>query len=300
MNKNKKIKKELIVGIIGIIALVLIYFMINFFKGIDLFKSGEKYYVKFDNISQLVSSSPVYLNGFKAGNVRSINYDYSNMNSITVELSIDNRLQIPVGSVAKISTHMLGGADISIVLSDNSTFYQPGDTMRGILDKGIAGEANDKIIPAFNKMLPKLDSILIATNRLISSTALTASIENVETLTKELQTTTTQINRLLTNDVPEITERMVEIEDDVLAMSSQLSDVNYKQLFMALDSTINNIHQISVALNSGEGTMGMMLKDSTLYNNLNRTCIEATTLLENLRENPKRYVHFSIFGKKSE
>lgn len=300
MNKNKKIKKELIVGIIGIIALVLIYFMINFFKGIDLFKSGEKYYVKFDNISQLVSSSPVYLNGFKAGNVRSINYDYSNMNSITVELSIDNRLKIPVGSVAKISTHMLGGADISIVLSDNSTFYQPGDTMQGILDKGIAGEANDKIIPAFNKMLPKLDSILIATNRLISSTALTASIENVETLTKELQTTTTQINRLLTNDVPEITGRMVEIEDDVLAMSSQLSDVNYKQLFMALDSTINNIHQISVALNSGEGTMGMMLKDSTLYNNLNRTCIEATTLLENLRENPKRYVHFSIFGKKSE
>lgn len=298
MAKNKIIKKELIVGVIGIFALLIIYLLINFFKGVNLFRNDNIYYAQFNDVSQLVNSSPIYLNGYKAGNVRNIDYDYNNVNKIIVEMSIDKRLRIPVGSTAKISTHMLGSAEIGIIFSDSDKFCQPGDTIKGFMDKGIAGEADEKIIPSFTKMLPKLDSILVATNRLLSNPAIVSTVENVEKLSAELNTTTKELNQLLKNDVPQITERMLQIEDDVLAMSSQLSEVDYGKMFDTLDSALVNVHRITVALDKEQGTMGMLLKDTTLYNNLNRTCDEAISLLENLRENPKRYVHFSIFGRK--
>jgi phospholipid/cholesterol/gamma-HCH transport system substrate-binding protein len=192
----------------------------------------------------------------------------------------------------------LGGSDVYIKLSDSNTYYQPGDTMPGMLDKGLMGEAGEKIMPAVNDILPKLDSILTATNRIMSSEALIASVKNIEVLTEELKTSTKQLNNLITNDVPKITDRVVEIEEDVLAVSSQLSEVDYQNLFATLDSTLNNIQRISAALNESQGTLGLLLNDSALYNNLNSTCEEANKLLEDLREHPKRYVHFSVFGKK--
>lgn len=296
--KKKLLTREFFIGAIGITALLVIYFLINFFKGIDLFKVGETYYVKFSDVSQLVGSSPVYLNGYKAGNVRSINCDFNQIDNIIVEIEIDKRIKIPKGSTARITTHMLGGANLGIIPSHNSEILAPGDTLSGTLDKGIAGEAADKIIPAFNAIMPKVDSILTSLNTILANPSLASSIDNVEKVTGELATATSSLNKLLNNDVPQITSRMVDIEEDMLAVSSQLSEVDYKRLVESLESTLGNIQQLTTALNKGEGTMGMLLKDSTLYNNLNGTCKAANELLQNLREDPKRYVHFSVFGRK--
>ena len=120
----------------------------------------------------------------------------------------------------------------------------------------------------------------------------------MERLTAELGTTTRQLNSLLTNDIPQISGRMIEIEDNLLATTSELKEVDYARLFGSLDSTLTNLQHITAALREGEGTAGRLLSDTTLYNNLNRTTEAATALLENLRENPKRYVHFSLFGRK--
>lgn len=298
MAKKKLFTREFFIGAIGITALLVIYFLINFFKGIDLFKVGETYYVRFSDVSQLVGSSPVYLNGYKAGNVRSINCDFNQIDNIIVEIEIDKRIKIPKGSTARITTHMLGGADLGIILSNNNEILAPGDTIIGTLDKGIAGEAADKIMPAFNAIMPKVDSVLTSLNTILANPSLTSSINNVERMTGELATATASLNALMSNDVPQITSRMIELEDDMLTVSSQLSDVDYKQLTASIEKTLNNIQQLTTALNNGEGTMGLLLKDSTLYNNLNGTCKAATELLQNLREDPKRYVHFSVFGRK--
>lgn len=299
MGKKKIFSREFFIGAIGITALALLYFLINFFKGIDLFRMGEIYYVKFNNVSQLVNSSPVYLNGFKAGNVRNISCDYSNINDIVVEVEIDKKVRLPKGSTAKITTHMLGGADISIELSDSKEFVMPGDTITGILDRGIAGEASDKIMPAFDKMLPKVDSILVSLNSILSNPALIASIENTENATAELATTTKRLNNLLANDIPQITERMVQLEDDMLAVSSQLSETDYKAMLGKIDSTLTNIQQITADLNNGQGTAGKLLQNNELYDQLTGTCRAATKLLNDLKNNPKKYVHFSLFGKKN-
>ncbi len=292
-----KYSKEFIVGAIGILALLLIYLMINFFKGIDLFKDGERYYVKFDNIGQVVNSSPIYLNGYKAGNVQGINYDFANMKYVIVTIDIDKRLRIPKGSYAEVNNHMLGGSDVSIVLGNSNKYLAPGDTIEGRLNKGLQGEMGE-VIPSVTNMVPKIDSILTSLNTLLATPELYSSIKNVEKLTNDLAVTTAQINSLLGKDIPQITERMIQMEDDVLAVSSQIKDVDYKQMFTSLESTLNNLETITQALNNGEGTAGMLLKDNSLYNKLDSTCSAANALLTDLKQNPKRYVHFSVFGGK--
>lgn len=299
MKKRIKFGKEMIVGLIGIAALLSIYLLINFFKGIDLFKDGERYYVKFDNIGQIATSSPVYLNGYKAGNVQGISYNFEDMNNVIVTIDIDKRLRIPQGSYAEVNNHMLGGSDISIIMGKGESPVAPGDTITGRLSKGIAGEM-ENAIPTLNKMIPKVDSILTSLNTLLANPALNNSVDNTEKITKELAIATTQLNNLLADDIPQITNNATRISNDLKEVSSQIKDLDYKELFNTLQSTVNNLEKITAALNDGEGTAGKLLKDKELYEKLDSTCSAANALLTDLKENPKRYVHFSLFGKKGE
>ena len=295
---KKIFSRELLIGATGILAIVIIYFLINFFKGINLFSIENSYYVKFPDVCQLVNSSPVYVNGYRVGNVRNIDYDYEHPGNIVVSLEIDERMKLPAGSYATITTHVLGGTDISLVLGRSNNILAPGDTLPGIPDKSIAAVASEKILPAFDSMMPKLDSLLGKMNTLLSNPAINATLENTAVLTEELKKTTDGINKLLAKDVPAITDRIVQLEDDMLAVSGQLKEVDYKALAVQFDNTLRNIEQLTAALNSKEGTIGMLLNDTTLYRNLCTTCEQAEALLQNLREEPKRYVHFSLFGRK--
>ncbi len=295
---KKIFSREVIVGATGILAILIIYFLINFFKGINLFKPDNHYYVRFPDVCQLVNSSPIFVNGYNVGNVRNINYDYENPGNIIVTIEIDERMRVPSGSYATITTHMLGGTDMSLVLGKSNEILAPGDTITGFPDKGIAAVASETILPAFDKMLPKLDSIIGNLNTLLANPAINNTVNNAAAITEELKKTTDGINRLLAKDVPAITNRMVKLEDDLLAVSGQLKEVDYKSLVSQLENTLSNIEQLTVVLNSKEGTMGLLLNDTTLYRNLCTTCEQAEALLQNLREEPKRYVHFSIFGRK--
>ncbi len=295
---KKIFSREVLIGVTGILAILIIYLLINFFKGINLLNPENHYYVKFPDVCQLVNSSPVFVNGYSVGNVRNIDYDYSHPGNIIVTIEIDERMKLPLGSYATITTHMLGGTDMSLVLGKGNTILTPGDTIVGFPDKGIAAVASEKLLPAFDNMLPKLDSILGSLNVLLSNPAINNTVNNASVLTEELKKTTAGINRLLVKDVPAITDRMIKLEDDFLAVSGQLKAVDYKGLVLQLENTLRNIEQLTVVLNSKEGTMGLLLNDTTLYRNLCTTCEQAEALLKNLREEPKRYVHFSIFGRK--
>ena len=295
---KKIFSREVLIGATGILAIVIIYFLINFFKGINLFSIENNYYVKFPDVCQLVNSSPIFINGYRVGNVREIDYDYENPGNIVVAIDIDERMKVPVGSYATITTHMLGGTDMALVLGKSNEYLAPGDTICGYPDKGIAAVASEKILPAFDTMLPKLDTILGNLNTLLVNPALNGTINNAAVLTEELKNTTESINKLLAKDVPAITDRMIKLEDDMLAVSGQLKEVDYKALAAQFENTLSNIEQLTVSLNSNEGTVGMLLNDTTLYRKLCTTCEQAEALLKNLREEPKRYVHFSLFGRK--
>ena len=297
MKKIKNSPKELMVGLLGIAAIAIIYMLINFFKGVSIFNEGDRYYAKFSDIGEIVKSSPVYINGYKVGNVSDISYDFSNTGEVFVEMSLDKRLHIPGGSYAMIVNKTLGSSTINLVVSNKKGTVQPGDTIPGRLNAGAMHEAGN-MIPLISSLIPKVDSVLVSLNNVLSNPAINGSINNIEQLTAKLNTTTAQLNSLLAEEIPQAAGKLLEIEDDLLQVSSQLSEVDYDRMLGSLEVSLRNIEQITAALNNGEGTAGMLLKDSTLYNRLNATCEAATLLLEDLRENPKKYVHFSVFGRK--
>lgn len=297
MKKINKSPRELWVGLLGILALAMIYMLINFFKGVSIFNEGDKYYARFHDIGEIVKSSPVYINGYKVGNVSDITYDFKEVNSVYIEMSLDKRLQIPQDSYAMIVNKTLGSSTISLVMSQKGVYLHPGDTLLGTLNAGAMHEAG-KMLPQITSLLPKVDSILVSLNNVLSNPALNNSVNNIEQLTIQMNRTTALLNNILSEDIPQATDKLIELEDDLLQVSSQLSEIDYAKLMNSLEASINNIQQITASLNNGEGTAGMLLKDSTLYTRLNETCEAATMLLEDLRENPKKYVHFSVFGRK--
>ena len=295
--KNSSFTRELWIGVLCIIAILTIYLLINFFKGINIFSTGEKYYVKFSDIGEVVNTSPVFINGYKVGHVSNVIYNFNNPEEVYVELHLDGQLQMPEGSIALINTKLLGSSTISLALGKSNTMLQPGDTIEGRMNTGAMDEAS-AMIPKITAMLPKLDSILVSLNSTLANPAINSSVNNIEVLTAELNTTAKLLNNVLANEIPVAADKLVEIEDDLLKMSAQLSEVDYNKLISSLEASLANIQEITTALNNGEGTAGLLLKDDALYNKLNNTTEAATLLLEDLKANPKRYVHFSVFGKK--
>ena len=173
---------------------------------------------------------------------------------------------------------------------------EPGSTLKGVLEAGAMGEVGN-MVPQIEAMLPKVDSMLTSLNNIFANPAINNTLNNLETLTAQLNVTSAQLNNLVNNDIPTALDKVIKIEDDLLKVSSQLSEVDYASMIATLDASLNNIQQITAALNEGNGTVGMLLNDTTLYTKLNETCEAANALLKDLKENPKRYVHFSVFGK---
>jgi len=291
-------KKEVKIGLIGIVALAMLFFGINYLKGVRMFHPSSYYYVEFTNVNALTVSSPVYASGYKIGLVRDIQYNHANPGHVIVEVEMDEEMQIPKGSTGELVTEMLGTVKMNLILNlANKEYYLPGDTLTGTVNNGLMGVA-EAIMPKVEQLMPKMDSILHSLNQLLANPALTATLENAEKLTANLDVTTRQLNKLMQNDLPQITGRMVTIADNFTTISENLKDINYAETFRKIDATLQNVQAISDRLSSKDNTIGLLLNDPTLYNNLSTTTANAASLLEDLQAHPKRYVHFSIFGRK--
>ena len=290
--------KEVRIGIAAIIALCVLIYGINYLKGIHLFKPSSYFYVKFKNINGLTKSSPVYADGFRVGIVRELYYDYNHPGNVVAEIDVEPDLRIPKGSSAELAAEMLGGVRMNLLLANNPREkYQTGDTIPGGLNSGMLGQVGD-LVPQLQKMLPKLDSIMASLNVLLADPAIPATLHNIENLTANLSATSGQLQTLMSNDIPQLTGKLNTIGDNFVTISGNLKEIDYAAAMQKVDSTLANVKMITDKLGSKDNTIGLLLNDPSLYNNLNATTANAASLLEDLRLHPKRYVHFSLFGKK--
>lgn len=290
--------KEVRIGIAAIIALCVLIYGINYLKGIHLFKPSSYFYVKFQNINGLTKSSPVYADGFRVGIVRELYYDYNHPGNVVAEIDVEPDLRIPKGSSAELAAEMLGGVRMNLLLANNPREkYQAGDTIPGGLNSGMLGQVGD-LVPQLQKMLPKLDSIMASLNVLLADPAIPATLHNIENLTANLSATSGQLQTLMSNDIPQLTGKLNTIGDNFVTISGNLKEIDYAAAMQKVDSTLANVKMITDKLGSKDNTVGLLLNDPSLYNNLNATTANAASLLEDLRLHPKRYVHFSLFGKK--
>lgn len=294
----KYITKEVKIGIAGIAALCILVYGINYLKGIHMFKPASYFYVKFNNVNGLTKSSPVYADGFRVGLVRELYYDYDNPGNVLAEIDVEPDLRIPKGSCAELAAEMLGGVRMNLLLANNPRErYEIGDTIPGNLNNGMM-EKVANMVPQIEKMLPKLDSILTSLNSVLASPAIPATLQNVQNLTASLAVSSRQLQTLMDNDIPQLTGKLNTIGDNFIIMSDNLKQIDYAAAMQKVDSTLANVRTITEKLTSKDNTVGLLLNDPALYNNLNATTANAASLLEDLQAHPKRYVHFSLFGKK--
>lgn len=297
----KVFTKEVKIALVVIAGLVILFFGMNYLKGLNLFSSSNKYFIVFKDISGLGSSSPIYADGYKVGVVKGITYNYNNAGNIKVEAEIDEQLRIPKGSSAEIESDMLGNVKVNLLLATNPRErVMPGETIQGDINSGALGQMKD-MVPMIVGMMPKLDSIVTSLNLLLADPAIVQSLHNVQTITGDLTVTTRQLNSLLAGlnrQVPGMVTRADSLLDNTNRLVGKLNKVDVDGTMAKVDATLANVEEFTRQLNNGQGSLGLLMRDPALYNNLNSTMRSADSLLIDLKAHPKRYVHFSLFGRK--
>ena len=297
----KYFTKEVKIALVAIAGVVVLFFGMNFLKGLNIFSSEDNYYVQFSDITGLSSSSPVYADGFKVGVVKDIIYDYTHSEGSKVLIGGDKQLRIPQGSSAEIVSDMLGNVKVNLLLANNPREkVAPGGLIKGMINDGAMGKLQD-MVPAVEKMLPKLDSIMTSLNAILADPAIRQSLHNVQAITDNLTTSTAQLNTLmagLNKNVPGMMAKANNVLDNTETLTANLAAVDVASTMRQVDQTIANVQQLTAKLNSKEGSLGLLMNDTQLYDNLNSTMRNADSLVIDLRQHPKRYVHFSVFGRK--
>lgn len=305
----KIFNREVKIALTAIVAIVLVYLLINFMKGINVFNSSNTYYVRFDNIAGLAVSNAVYANGYPVGIVRGIQYDYGNHERVVVAIELDKEMHMPRGTKAELVTSLMGGVTMSLILGPNPTDnLTQGDTISGGLHEG-AVEKVEALMPTIMDMLPKLDSIVTNMARLSADPALAQTLRNTAEITNNLRRTSAKLDAMVGRDLPQMMQNLNKTSRNVERLSNNLAAINLQETMNEVNASLAEVKQFSAninamtydlnsKLNSRDNTFGLLLNDRKLYDNLNHAVSSADSLLINVKAHPKRYVHFSIFGKK--
>lgn len=293
--------KEIKIALTAIVAAICVFVGINFLKGINVFGSSRTYYVKFRDCAGLQVTNAVYANGFPVGIVRNINYNYSDNDGVVAEIELDSEMQLPAGTVAELEKGIMGGVTLNLMLGPNPcALLSLHDTIQGGPRQGALDLAG-AMVPDIQRLLPKLDSILVNINALTANPALAASLANLQKISADLAQ--------VTANLPKTMAQVDGTVSNLNSMSGKFNEMDFQSTLNSVDSTLVATHaligrfdqlsaDIDSKLNSRDGTLGLLLNDTQLHDNLNRTVQSADSLVTDLKAHPKRYVHFSIFGKK--
>jgi len=296
-----KLTKEIKIALVAIVGILIMYFGINFLKGMNLFSTNNAYYMTFDDIQGLGASTPIYADGYKVGTVDGLEYDYKENGPIKVKVDIVKDLRIPQGSKAEIVKDLMGNLQVNLLLANNPRErVEPGGIIPGAVNGGMMDKAAN-LVPVVEKMLPKLDSILTSVNALLADPALAASLHNVETITSNLTVSTRELNTLmagLNKQVPGMIGKANGVLDNTNRLTANLASLDVQGTLNKVNQTLESAHQFTEKLNSNQGSLGLLMNDTKLYDNLTSTMGHADSLVIDLKAHPKRYVHFSVFGRK--
>lgn len=293
-------KKEVLIGLCAVIALLVLYFGIEFLKGVNLFKPANYYYASYTDVAGLQKSAPVTINGFKVGQVREISYEYDNPGHVRVELSLDRELRLPVGSKAVIEQDLLGTSTVVLRMSDSKDFQEIGSRIQGETAQGLMGSVSEQLMPSVSAIFPKIDSLVTSLNALVGDPALAKSVKRLDDITLSLDQTMRQLNATAGQLGP-VMKNVNGITGNVNTVTADLAQVSGKLAELPVDSLMNNImvlsgnlRALSEELDNPESTIGALTRDRALYDNLNNAAASLDSLLIDVKKNPKRYISIKL------
>lgn len=297
---SKLFSREAKIGASVLIALIAIVFGINYLKGVNIFKAANYYYASYTNVTGLAQSAPVTLNGYKVGLVREIAYEYDNPGHVLVEMSLDRKLKLAKGTTAVIVTDMLGTSTVELHMGTEAGFLEVGDKIQGIEGAGLMDKVTTEILPTVMQIAPHIDSLVVALHAVASDPALTSSIKRLDAIMANLESTTGVLNRsitpLLSNanatmaNVNTITGNLTQVSQALAAVSEDLKKMPLDSTMTHINTIAANLDKATAKLNSTNSSLGLLLNDPGLYNNLNNSAADLDSILIDLKRQPKKYI----------
>ncbi len=315
-----KISNETKVGALTAIAITLLILGFNFLKGKSFLKTGYFFYAKYPDAKNLMVSNPVFINGYRIGNVFEIENE-SNLKNIIVTIKLNKMYQVPNNSTAFVKENPLNTSSIEINLGDSKTMLNNGDTLNTINSESLLGSITNQLSPLSDQLkntLTSLNAVLKNVSSIFDPSTknnLQQIITNVEKTTENLQNTSIRLTALLDKENGSITQSLNNVNSftknlsdnnekinatlsNIQTTSEKLSKADIEGAVAELKKAATELNSTIAKINSSQGSLGSLVNDKTLYNNLNNTVRSANILMDDLRTHPKRYVHISVFGRK--
>lgn len=300
-----KIKREIKIGAIVLIVLALTIWGINYLKGINVFSRTNYYFLEFDNIGGLTPSAGVFVSGYKVGNVHKMYFKEDHSGKIIIEISVSRNIRIPKNSIAQIyNNDIMGTKAIRLIFSTDTLFQQEHDTLITDVEIGLM----DQLMPLKNKaerVMMSIDSLVRSASLALNPQTIQnfrATMSNVKNITENLSDQNERLNRMFQNfeaisanlkaNSPKITKILTNLSE----VTDSLARANVQNTIQQTQQAVTQLNDLLGQINQGKGTLGMLASNDSLYRNLESASHNLDLLLRDLKENPKRYVHFSVFG----
>lgn len=300
---NKLFSREVKIGASVLVALLALVFGINYLKGVNIFKAANYYYASYTNVAGLAQSAPVTLNGYKVGLVRDVAYEYDNPDHVRVELSLDRQLRLPEGTAAAIVTDMLGTSTIELRMGTSPNYIEVGQKLQAIEGSGLMDKVSTELMPTIIQIAPHIDSLVVALTAIAADPALQSSVKRLDVIMANLEKSTTQLDRAMgampsiMNNANATMANVKEISANISQVSQALAVLSDDLKKMPLDSTLTHLNNITAnldeateKLNSSNSSLGLLLNDPGLYNNINNSAAHIDSILIDLKKQPKRYI----------
>lgn len=305
-----KLSKEIKTAILVVSGIILVIFGYNYLKGQNLLDASRSFFVVYDNVEGISASTPVTINGFPVGKVANIGFTDDNSGQILIKLLVNNDFEFSKNSRAELyETGLIGGKAIAIIPAFDGDEKAKNDTyLKGTVKAGLTELVNQRLTPLqekIEKMMVSADSVLIGINNVLNEDTqdnLKASVSSLSVTLESFAQTSKSIEDLLANNKQKLNttvDNFEKISTNLTKATNAIAKTDIDQTVSNLEATIKNFNTILAKVESGEGSIGKLLKDDNLYNNLEGASLQLEQLLEDLKLNPKRYVHFSLFGKKA-
>jgi phospholipid/cholesterol/gamma-HCH transport system substrate-binding protein len=311
----KKISSEVKIGAIVLVTVAIFIYLFNYLKGSDLFTKTDTYHIIYSQINGLQESSPVEINGYQAGVVQSIKFINDGSGRLSVAISVDKNFDLPTGTSANITTAtLIAGMKIVLLFGDGPGIYKSGDTIPGVIATSIIDKFSEELEPIkgnITEMISKLDSLVLSLNELFSpefNSDIQASINNVKNITGNLSEITGSEKEALKSSLEDLSKFTAMLSSNsgeldstlknLASISDTLASADLGKTLASLKNSMQTTDSILKNMSKGNGTAGKLMTDDSLYVNLSSSMKSLDQLLQDMKDHPKRYVHFSVFGKK--
>lgn len=297
--------REIKIGILAAVCIFLLFFGLNFLKGVNIFSPTNSYHGTFVNLHNLEEQAAVYIRGHKVGQVDNIHYDFTRDSAFTVDISINRDIVLPQGTkMALVSDGLLSGMAIELQLPEQSTITNDqlpiakGSFIPTIYVPGLMESVQGELIAHVDAAIQSVDSLVASLQLQVQGDHLKNTLSNVDRVTSDLTGVSADLKRVVNTQVPTIVNNADKAFANLNEITSDLQKADLAATVARVDTAVDGINTFIADVRSQEGTLGQLIYNKSLYDHIDATVVSADSLLVDLKAHPKRYVQVSVFGKK--